>query len=402
MSNVGSALSWGLKRINKSFRNLLSFFIRLFCPVKKGRVVCWSFNFKQYSCNPRYLSEYLQEYFPEDYDIYWIVRNGVNIEQLDRRIKFVRFRSWRYHILVNTAEFLITNSRTDPYDIFWSKRPNQKYLMLWHGGVALKKVELDAGKKLGYGYRHKAKVDSKIADLMISGNRNQTELTRSSFAYKGEILEHGYPRNDILFKPELHVEIKRKLCKAYSIPFKNKIVLYAPTFRRDFSIEAYRINWRRLFPYFIAFFKDENVSIFLRLHPNLIGKVNIKSLINYEEVVDVTLYPDMQELLSISDILITDYSSSMFDFPMQGKPCFLYAPDIEKYDRDRGTYFDIRTLPFPLAENEEELIKIIGNFNPDTYKQDLDKFYKKTIGLFEKGEASKNIAKWMKEHSMNS
>ncbi len=401
MRNVGGALVWGLKRINKSFRNLISFFIRLSCPVQKGRVVCWAYNFKQYSCNPRYLSEYILEKHPDDFDIYWIVRPRIKTEGLDKRIKFVRFRSWKYHVLVNTAEFLITNVRTDPYDIFWAKRPEQKYLMLWHGGVALKKIEKDAVDKLGFGYVKKAKIDSKIADLMISGSRNQTELIRKSFVYNGEILEHGNPRNDIFFKTELHKEIKKRVFKAYKIPAGNKIILYAPTFRRNFSIEPYKLNWTRLLPKFKKFFKGENISIFLRLHPNLISKVNTKSLINSDSIIDMTLYHDMQELLCISDMLITDYSSSMFDFTMLGKPCLLYASDIENYNQDRGTYFNIESLPFPLAETEDELINVIEKFDQAAYKHDLKKFYIDTIGLFEKGKASENITKWILKNRLS-
>ncbi len=400
MNNVGSFLGWVFKRFNKSFRNFISLLIRLIHPVEKGRVVCWAYNFKQYSCNPRYLSEYLLEHYPKDFDIYWIVRRKVKISGFDKRIKFVRFRSWKYHLVVNTAEFLITNSRTDPYEIFWAKRPMQKYLMLWHGGVALKKIEKDAGKKLGFGYIQKAKIDSKIADLMISGNRNQSELIRNSFDYHGEILEHGYPRNDIFFQNEIHKEIKKRVFQDYNIPFNNKIVIYAPTFRRNFSIEPYKLNWSRLVTEFENFFNGANVSIFLRLHPNLINKVNIKSLINSDAIIDMTLYHDMNELLSISDVLITDYSSSMFDFSMLHNPCFLYAPDISEYNKERGTYFDLRTLPFPLSESEDELVKSIKNFDQAKYKQDLDVFYNETIGLFEKGKASENIANWMRKKSM--
>ncbi len=399
MRIIGGALGWTFKRVNKSFRNLLSYFIRLSHPVQKGRVVCWAYNFKQYSCNPRYLSEYLFEHYPNNFDIYWVVRKRVKTEALDKRVKFVRFRSWKYHKLINTAEFLITNSRTDPYEIFWSKRPRQKYLMLWHGGVALKKIELDALEKLGYGYRRKIKIYSKIADLMISGSRNQTELIRRSFGYDGEILEHGYPRNDIFFKTKLHTEIRERICRTYNIPAENKIILYAPTFRKSYSIEPYRLEWERILPELKKYFAGKNVSIFLRLHPNLIHKVDTRSLINSKAIIDMTLYHDMQELLCISDILITDYSSSMFDFPMQGKPCLLYAPDIEEYNQDRGTYFNIKALPFPLAETEEELITLIRNFDEAAYRQELNKFYK-LIGLFEKGKASENIAKWMVKKSI--
>ena len=142
--------------------------------------MCWSYAFKQYSCNPRYLTEYLLEHNPE-LEIYWVFRKGVDTSTIDKRIKCVRLRSWQYYLLVNSAEFLLTNARTDPWRIFWHKRKGQKYIMMWHGGVALKKIEKDAEDKLSYSYIKRAQADSRVCDLMISGCRAQTKLLEEKF-----------------------------------------------------------------------------------------------------------------------------------------------------------------------------------------------------------------------------
>ena len=144
MKNVGPAIAWGLNRFVKIPGNLFAFIIRLLFPVRKGTVMCWAYNFRQYSCNPRYLTEYMLDNEPS-LKIFWVFRKGIDTSSVDPRISCVRFRSWEYYRLVNTAEFLITNIRTDPYRIYWKKRPGQKYLMLWHGGVALKKIEKPRG-----------------------------------------------------------------------------------------------------------------------------------------------------------------------------------------------------------------------------------------------------------------
>jgi CDP-glycerol glycerophosphotransferase len=104
----------------------------------------------------------------------------------------------------------------------------------------------------------------------------------------------------------------------------------------------------------------------------------------------------MQELLCIADMLITDYSSSMFDFAMLRKPCILYATDVAQYDR--GYYFNFKHLPFPLAESENELLSILKDFNEEKYLSGLEKFYEETIGLYEDGHASESIACWMRNH----
>jgi CDP-glycerol glycerophosphotransferase len=272
--------------------------------------------------------------------------------------------------------------------------------MLWHGGAALKQVERDVEHKLGYSYVQKAKRDSKVCDLMISGCRANTELIRRSFWYSGEILEEGIPRNDMFFNGELHANVRRRIFDDYNLVEGSRIVLYAPTFRSNGSLEPYRIDWGEVVPRLEQMFGGERVTVFLRLHPNLLRRANTASLINHPSVVDVTRYHDMQELLCISDMLITDYSSSMFDFAMLNRPCLLYATDVEEYDR--GYYYDFRELPFPLARNIEELKALIEKFDEDKYKSDLELFLKSRLGLKERGVASKALAEWMQNHSIAS
>ena len=395
MKDLGPAIVWGLNRIGKVFGNIFSLIIRCFTRVHKGRMMCWAYTFKQYSCNPRYLTEHLLENNTE-FEIFWVFRGNVDTSGVDKRIKCVRYKSLRYFLLVNTAEFFITNARTDPYRIYWHKRKGQKYVMLWHGGVALKRIEKDAEAQLSYSYLKKAKIDSKVCDLMVSGCRFQTSLLKEKFWYDGEILERGIPRNDVFFDKARHPEMKERICHKFGISPDSRIVLYAPTFRRNKSIEPYRIDWSRVVPELRKIYDTEKISILLRLHPNLIGKADASSLINDESVIDVTRYHDMQELLCVSDLLITDYSSSMFDITMLKKPCMLYATDIEKYNR--GYYFDFAELPFPLARNEEELIGNIRTFDSAAYDESVESFFEKHIGLCEDGNASKAIAGWLTRH----
>lgn len=397
MRNFGAALAWSINRLIKLFDNILSLVVRCFVSVKKGRVMCWAYSGKQYSCNPRYLTEYLLEHNPE-FEIYWVFRKGVDTSSIDKRIKCVRLRSWRYYLLVNSAEFLFTNARTDPWRMCWHKRDGQKYIMMWHGGVALKKIEKDAEDKLSYSYLKRAKADSKVCDLMISGCRAQSVLLKEKFWYDGEILEKGIPRNDIFFKQELHTDIRERICRQYSIARDSRIVLYAPTFRENRSIEPYRIAWTEIMPYLKEFFGSEKVVVLLRMHPNIINQVDISSLLNCDNVIDVTRYHDMQELLCVSDMLITDYSSSMFDFTMQSRPCVLYATDIEQYDR--GYYYKFTELPYPVARNNEELKAHLASFDKAKYEADLQRFFSDVVGLCEDGHASEALAVWMQQHSM--
>ena len=396
MNRTGQFLAWCNTRICKLFGNIPSLFVRIFYPIRKGAVVCWSYDFKQYSCNPRYLTEYILENNPE-LDVYWISRGNLDLSGTDSRIKWIKFHTWEYYKLINTAEFLVTNCRTDAYRFYWIKRPKQKYIMLWHGGIALKRIEKDAQKMLGLSYLFKAKNDSRICDLMVSGCDFQTKLLKESFWYKGEILEKGIPRSDIFFHHEKFADIRKKVCEKYGIKESDKIVLYAPTFRRDRSLEPYKIDWSNVTPEFRKHFNTPDVKIFFRLHPNMLN-ADITPLMTDSSIINVTRYHDMQELLCIADVLITDYSSSMFDMSMLNKPCILFATDIEQYDR--GYYFKFTEMPYPVARSNEELIEIIRNFDHAEYERKVKDFMDNKVGLFEDGNASKSITEWILEHRL--
>lgn len=397
MKRLSQVIGWVLNRIVKTPLNIAAWVANLITPIKRGRVLCWAYNFQQYSCNPRYLTEHLHKHNPE-FEIYWVFRKRVNTSELPDGVKAVRFRTWEYLRLMASAEFLLTNARTDPWRIYWHKRKGQKYAMLWHAGVALKRIEADAADKLSFSYIQRAKADSKVCDLMISGCDMQTRLQRERFWYDGEILERGIPRNDIFFDTARHAQLRSHIANHYGIDPQSRIVLYAPTFRVNHSTEPYTIDWNGVIPAISRMFNDDKVTVLVRMHPNLIGKVDTSHLVDFEGVRDATRYHDMQELLSVADMLITDYSSSMFDFAMQGRPCLLYATDADAYDR--GFYFNLRELPFPLAENQEQLIETIEHFDNEAYTSRLNAFYTERIGLKEDGHASKALAEWMVAHRL--
>ena len=111
-------------------------------------------------------------------------------------------------------------------------------------------------------------------------------------------------------------------------------------------------------------------------------------------IVDATMYPDMQELLCAADMLITDYSSCMFDFALSGKPCLQFAVDIEAYRADRGFYFPLDSLPFPLADSNEALRKQITGFDERAYRDAWQRFAEEQ-GLCEDGKAALRCAQWI-------
>ncbi|NHC43499.1 glycerophosphotransferase, partial [Bacillus sp. MM2020_1] len=346
-----------------------------------------------YGCNPKYISEYILKNYPEDkFDIVWAFNDLSNKQQLNF-IRKTKTMSLRYFYEFCTAKVIITNFRTA--DLF-IKRNGQYYIQTWHSSLRLKQIEMDAESSLSKDYIEMAKKDSQKCDLLLSGCKFSTEIFKRAFWYEGDIIEVGTPRNDIFFQD--NSELKRKFLKEFRIPPDAKLILYAPTFRKDESLDAYDLNYERVSKKFAEKFGGEWI-ILVKLHPHLITK---STQLNFgENVIDVTSFDDIQELLSVSDILISDYSSLMFDFGITQRPCFLYVPDLQDYVKnERNLYFDINELPFISAVSNKELEDKIEGFNEENYKRELNTFLD-SIGSFEDGKASENLLKQIHEVCFN-
>jgi CDP-glycerol glycerophosphotransferase len=217
-----------------------------------------------------------------------------------------------------------------------------------------------------------------------------TKIYKNSFWYDGEIVEWGSPRNDVLINGT--EEMGRKVKNMFRIPENKKIILYAPTFRQDHSLEAYALNKDIVINACNRRFFGEHVLL-IRLHPNIAHK---SRSFEYDgiSVFDASSYPDMQELLAATDVLISDYSSLMFDFALTGKVCFQFAMDIQSYKDDRDFYFDLTNLPFSLAKDNEELSSKILNIDLNEYENKLNEFFE-NVGMVRDALASKKCSDWI-------
>lgn len=391
-----------LETIKTKLRNrllfLISMIVRLIAPVKKGRVLMWSYFGKAYSCNPRALTEYLLKNHKGKYDIFWAFQPSRR-QKVPLGVKGITFKTFKYIWIVNTAEYLVTNTRNYLSDTLWLKKKKQKYIMTWHSSMGIKCIEGDASvESLSEDYVNAAKFDSKQCDLILSGSRARSEIIKRAFWYSGEVYEHGTPRNDALFDSVYKIEKDRIIREKYNIPDKAIIVLYAPTFRKSQSLKFYTINWAEVIKQFEEKY-NKICHVLVKLHPNLIEEgLDTSEIVNYKHVYDATFYPDIQELLVVADVLVTDYSSSMFDFAYMKKTVFLYANDYDTYDRN--TYFQLDNLPFLFASSEEQLIGNVKNYSATDYQKNLNVFLEEEIGTFETGKANEMLVKWMDNHSI--
>lgn len=346
-------------------------------PVDRRKVVFVSYYGRGFGDNGKAIALSLLEKCP-GLDLVWAADPGAR-ESIPASIRFVPYRSMAYYREMATAAVWLDNSRKSN-DVV--KRKGQYYIQTWHGGFPLKKIEQDSDDRLAAGYLADAKHDSEMADLIISSSSFFSDIIRRAFWYDGEILECGTPRLDTLSHPVPNISalVKERL----NIPGDRKIVLYAPTFRDDGRTDCYRLDFGAVLRQLHDMTGDDWVFA-VRLHPNIANQAGI---ISYSDTVyNATGYPDMYELLSAADCVITDYSSLMFEAALVRKPVFLYASDLDAYMDDRGFYFDIRSLPFPLARDVETLTGCLRTFDARAYDTAVDSFLK-SIGSFERGTAS--------------
>lgn len=368
--------------IDKLRRNLFSAAFSLL-PKDGRKAVCESFAGRGYSDSPKAVAN---ELLRRGWKVCWLVSSADEAKSLPEGVRPLLLGSNEaiYHMC--TAGVWVDNCRK------WGrlyKRPGQLYVQTWHG-FPLKRIEGDAAGALEEDYLRAAKRDSEMCDLFLSNSAYLTEIYRRAFWYNGEVLECGFPRNDVLFGPSGWAE--EKVRKELGLPEGKRLALYAPTFRRDKGLEVYDLDYRRLTEALSRRFGGEWL-ILAKLHPNVAGRAHELDL-DGRRVVNASGYPDIQELYLSCGALFTDYSSVMFDYMNTGKPCFLYVNDLEAYKSDRNFYFDLDKLPFMRAENNDELEKNVLDFREEEQRRRIEGF-NKAFGIREDGNAAKRVADWL-------
>ena len=391
-----------LKRKKKAFFESLPFYACRVFPIKKNKVVMWTFECGGgYGCSPKYIAEELihrNKVGRTNYEIVWLV-NDIS-KEFPSEIKKVKNTLWNRAYYLSTSKFWISNTRT-----FYGtkKRKKTKYLQTWHATLFIKPVGKYRGKLFPKIAEIISEYDSKMIDYNFSGSRWCTEVTRDALIYDGKILEIGTPRCDVLFNcvDEKHKEFRVK----YNLPDDSKIMLYAPTFRggsqsttRSVNTELCSIDFERLISALEIKFRGK-WYIFLRLHPQLAAQMkNMPISKNFDRLIDVSQAPDMNEIIAASDAFLTDYSSAIFESFLMRMPSFIYADDLKEYVADRGQLmFDMNELPFPLAYDNDDLEKNILSFDEEKYSKNTDEFIRK-VGIIEDGHASERVADLMEEN----
>jgi CDP-glycerol glycerophosphotransferase len=260
--------------------------------------------------------------------------------------------SREYYEALATSRFVVTN---DHLPDWFTRRPDQMCLQTWHG-TPLKRLGLDVLEERRTARRVKRQWSDQVANwqYVVSPNRFTTEILRRAYGIDGEMLETGYPRNDVLARSDRDT-FTRRLRVRLGVPEDARVVLYAPTYR-DNAIDSrrrYRLD-RRLDLGRLQRALGRDTVVLFRKHHYVADPVPVTA---DGFVRDVSSYPDGTELMLAADVLVTDYSSMMFDFANTGRPMLFFTYDLDSYqDEVRGFYFDfVGRAPGPLLRTTDEL-----------------------------------------------
>jgi len=364
--------------------------VSLFFPQKK-LIMFESFLGKQYSCNPRAIYEYLQRNHPE-YELIWSVDPRFEKGFIEKGIPYARRFSLKWLFLMARARFWVTNSRMP----LWIPKPKRTiYLQTWHG-TPLKKLAHDMREVLMAGttteqYKQEFYLESRNWDYLISPNRYSTEIFKRAFKFDKEMIESGYPRNDIFYK-QGHEEFAKVFKKKHQLPEDKKVILYAPTWRdNQFHQEGkYKLDLQLDLEKLKQELGDEYIII-LRMHYLVAENFDLEAYKGFAW--DFSKHEDIQELYLISDLLITDYSSVFFDYANLKRPMIFFTYDLEEYKDDiRGFYFNFEEkAPGPLVETTEEVIAAIKDLvNTTVSNERMNEFYQQFCYL-EDGHAAERV-----------
>ena len=305
-----------------------------------------SFFGRNATCNPRAIDREVARRRP-DLPRYWSV-DDYSIEVPEGSTPLI-VGSEKWWQVRETARWIVTNEwlRTR-----YVKRGFQTVLQTWHGSM-YKKIGLD--RSVGRIQLERARLERSNWDMFISQNADTTPIIKDSYDFDQGIVESGYPRNDELVDPDPSqvADIRARL----GIPEDNTVVMYAPTWREE-GQEVELLDVIEL--------ADRLGLEFTFLQRGHVRTLDLASVVQHHNVIDVTTYPQINHLYLASDVLITDYSSMMFDFSVTRRPMIFYTPDLDEYTdpKVRGVYFDLEEIsPGPVVRTSDEVVDLLGSID---------------------------------------
>ncbi len=379
----------------------------------------------RYDCNPKYITEeIIRRNLP--YEIVWVQKcsEKKGAQGYPEQVRVVNRDSKDAIDALATAKVWIENELKflKPYTVH--KKPGQYYLQTWHGSMGFKKIgRAHQANQKGRFLRNVTIVSKRCddtTDYCISNSAFETNVFREAYWSKAPILEYGHARNDILltqdeeqlrqvkekvltvcgvmpempkYFEDLPEEEQQEILKKREDAMETNYILYAPTYRPGGSLQYFDIDFAGVVAAMRKRFGGKwKVILRYHLHNRKLGQKRK----NDAMFINATSYPDMQELLAVADVGITDYSSWLCDYVLTKRPAFIYAVDYDDYAKDRGLYYPLDTTPFPIARDNAMLEEAILSFDAEKYQSECEAFLEDK-GCVEQGTAAKRIVDKLEE-----
>ncbi|MFC8590957.1 bifunctional glycosyltransferase/CDP-glycerol:glycerophosphate glycerophosphotransferase [Streptomyces atroolivaceus] len=364
-----------------------SWLLRL--PVRKGSVVFESHMGTCYGDSPRAVHE---EVRARELPLRCVWSYADSPAGFPSDAALVRRWSWRYLWALARAEYWVDNQGFPQH---LGKPSGTTYLQTWHGS-AYKRMGFDETRVRMQNAPQRERLQqavNRFDHFLVRSEHDERTLARAYRLPERTLLRTGYPRNDALLAARARDEAEGRLPRPalaaeLGLPDHRKVVLYAPTFRggpgkrrrQRLLLDAARFAER---------FGD-TYTLLVRAHYLEAASLPVCPP---GTVVDVSGHHDVSELLALADVLVTDYSSIMFDYALLDRPIVLFAPDLDAYAAERGSYFDLREkAPGPVTETEEELFEVLARLKTaDTGFQEQRAAFAAEFGGYDRGDAARAV-----------
>lgn len=376
--------------IRKNLRELREEYVDWCCrqPLKLNKIVM---RIGEYGGHEKSITRQLVK-LKTDLDIVWLVNSSET--EAPFGVRLVYEGNWKRYIYeLETAGIWVFDLYVPE---FIRKRERQVYIQTKHwSSITLKKFGLeDKSSCISPEIEALVRMNGKRADYLFSGSEFDEKSCRAGLAFQGKAVRLGSARSDILFDET----VKERVFTRFGLDTDTHVLLYAPTYRHEDWIGNQSLTVTLDLKKVLTTFRNAwggNWVLFVRLHPWL--DFAKSGLTEADDRINVGNYPEGEELVAASDVMITDYSSIMFEAAFLKRPVFLYAPDKEKYlEEERGFLLDYEKLPFPAAGTNEALCDRIVQFDRMKYEKDVADFLN-AYGICEDGHAGERAAKFIIE-----
>ncbi len=365
----------------------------IFLPLKENRVLFISDNRKELGGNLKYMYDFLPEKYEKLISIKLDRRDRSSIKQFINRVKYI-----------STSKYILLEDLVQATSHI-KVRKSQEVVQLWHGPGAFKKFGYSRkATDLGKGHIHKGY--KKYTKAIVSGTKIRKCYAEAFGMNIEKVQATGFPRTDLFFNEQNKNKKIEEVYKKYPFMKDKKVILFAPTYRgtqfRDAHYDIAKLDLEKIYKEL----KNKNYIFIFKWHPFLTNNIRLQVESGYDEYkkyenfyYDLSTYEDINDLLLVTDILITDYSSVVFDYFFMHKPIIYFTYDLEKYENDRGMYFPFQDYVYgSIATTNKELLDAIKEQNLEEEKR--EKFRQKFLDACN-GKSTKKTYEWIFENKLN-